>query len=120
MMKIEEKKYGEVVVLSIRGSVTTEPDAMQLRRAVYELLGKNVRKVVFDIRGVGRMSSTGLGAILASMISLRNKGGELRVANATEKTGPLFVMTKLVKVLKLYESVEKALASFKQAHSSQA
>jgi len=112
-MKISERAYVDVVVLSVKGNLTSEPDAKQLRGAVSDLLGQRVRKVVVDIGKVEQISSTGLGAIIAAMISLRNKGGELCVANATRKTGPLFVTTKLVKVLKLYESVNRAVASFR-------
>ncbi|MGH2567324.1 MAG: STAS domain-containing protein [Bacteroidota bacterium] len=112
-MKIDEKAYGEVVVLFLKGNLISEPDAKQLRTAVSNLLEQNVCNVVVDIRKVDHMSSTGLGAIMAAMISLRNRGGELCVANATRKTGPLFVTTKLVKVLKLYESVNRAVASFR-------
>ena len=112
-MKIEKKSHGDIVVVSITGSIMSEPEAVQLRKAVYGLLEKDVRKVVVDIGKVERMSSTGLGAIMAAMTSVKTRGGELCIANASKKTGPLFMVTKLVRVLKLYESVDKAVSSFK-------
>lgn len=112
-MKIAEKNIGDVVVLSVHGSIMSEPDAMQFRKSIYSVLEKDIRKIVVDIKKVERMSSTGLGAIMAAMASVKTRGGELCVANATKKTGPLFIVTKLVRVLKLFESVEKALTSFR-------
>lgn len=111
-MKIKEKRYGNVVVVFLKGNLTTEPETKQFRNAIYLLLENNVRKVVVDIGKVERISSLGLGAIMAAMISLKKDEGELRVASPTEKTGPLFMTTKLVKVLKLYETVDRAVSSF--------
>ena len=112
-MKIAVKNIGDIVVLSVHGSIMSEPDAMQFRKSIYSVLEKDIRKIVVDIKKVERMSSTGLGAIMAAMASVKTRGGELCVANATKKTGPLFIVTKLVRVLKLFESVEKALTSFR-------
>jgi anti-sigma B factor antagonist len=44
---------------------------------------------------------------------VKNKGGDLRVANLSEKVKNLFVITQLVKVFKTYESVDRAVASFR-------
>ncbi len=112
-MKVEEKKHGDVVVLMVKGNLTSEPETIQFRDAIYSLIEKNERKVVVDIGKIEHISSIGLGAIIAALMSLKNKEGELRIANPTEKTGPLFMVTKLVKVLKLYESVDRAVSSFK-------
>jgi len=44
---------------------------------------------------------------------VKSKGGELRLANVTDKVESLFAITQLVKVFKTYESVDRAVASFK-------
>jgi anti-sigma B factor antagonist len=113
LMIIDQKARGDVVVLSLKGSLTSEIETSQLRDVVSKLVQKNVRKVVVDIRKVDRISSLGLGAIMSAMTSLRTRKGELCVANPTEKTGPLFRVTKVVKVLKLYETVGKAVENLK-------
>lgn len=112
-MKIKQQTLGNVTVLSLWGNLTTELETMQLREAITSLLDQNVRKVVVDIGGIDRISSTGFGVIMSAMISLWTRDGELCVANPTEKTGPLFRVTKIVRILKLYETVEKAVASFR-------
>jgi anti-anti-sigma regulatory factor len=60
-MKISEGVYVDVVVLSVKGNLTSEPDAKQLRGAVSDLLGQRVHKVVVDVGNVEQISSTGLG-----------------------------------------------------------
>lgn len=70
-----------MTVLSLQGNLTTEPETKQLREAISSLLNQNVRKVVVDIGAIERISSTGLGAIMSAMTSLRLREGELFVAN---------------------------------------
>ena len=112
-MTIHEKTVDDVMILSIKGSIMSEPDAARFRTVIYGVLEKDFRKVVVDIARVDRMNSTGLGAIMAAMTSVKTRGGELCIARASNKTSPLFMVTKLVRVLKLYESVDKAVAGFK-------
>ncbi len=110
-MEIEEKPYGDVVVLSLRGKLTSEEETETFRSAVHSLLRKEVRKVVIDVEKVDYISSKGLGAIIGALTSMKKSGGDLCIANTAEKTRPLFLATQLVKVLKLYDSVDRAVSS---------
>ncbi|HEY5616041.1 MAG TPA: hypothetical protein VIL52_08450 [Bacteroidota bacterium] len=47
------------------------------------------------------------------MTSVKNKGGELKLANITDKVESLFMITQLIKVFKTYESTDRAVASYK-------
>jgi anti-sigma B factor antagonist len=60
------------------------------------------------------LSSTGLGALVAVLTSLRNRSGDLCLAELTEKVHALTVMTHLIKIFKVYETVERAVASFEK------
>jgi anti-anti-sigma regulatory factor len=44
---------------------------------------------------------------------MRNAGGDLRLARIGDKVQNLFIITQLVKVFDTYETVERALSSFK-------
>jgi anti-sigma B factor antagonist len=113
IMKIEETLHGPVAVLSLKGNMLTEPESVMLRKRIYELTERDIKRVVVDIGNVEYISSVGLGALIASMITLRNKGGDLHIARTTEKTGPIFMLTQTVKVLKIYENSERAISAFR-------
>jgi anti-sigma B factor antagonist len=112
-MTIKEKMHGPVAVLSLKGNLMGEPDTENLRDKVYSLLQEGFTKVVVDMKGVRWISSSGLGTLIAALTSVRNKSGDLRLANITEKVESLFAITQLVKVFKTYETVDRAVASFK-------
>ena len=113
-MSIKEKMYGEVAVISLKGNLMGEPQTTQLREKVYGLLQEGFKKIVLDLKGVRWINSSGLGALIASLTSVKNKGGDLRLACLTDKVESVLVVTQLVKVFKEYETVDRAVASYKQ------
>ncbi len=112
-MTIKEAMHGTVAVVSLRGNLMGEPDTDNLRDKIYGLLQEDIKKIVVDMKGVRWVSSSGLGTLIAALTSVKNKGGDLRLANITDKVVSLFAITQLVKVFKTYESVDRAVSSFK-------
>jgi len=112
-MTIKDTMHGNIAVLTLRGNLVGEPDTDNLRDKIYSLLQEDFKRIVLDLKGVRWISSSGLGTLIASLTSVKNKGGELRLANVTDKVESLFAITQLVKVFKTYESVDRAIASFK-------
>lgn len=113
-MSIKEKMHGDVAVISIKGNLMGEPQTTQLRDKIYSLLQDDMKKIVLDLKGVRWINSSGLGTLIASLTSVKNKGGDLRLACITEKVESVLVVTRLVKVFKEYETVDRAVASYKQ------
>ena len=112
-MNIKEKMHGDVAVVALKGNLMGEPDTTDVREKIYSLLQDDVKKVVLDLGKVKWINSSGLGALIAAMTSIKNKGGDLRLANVTEKVESVFMITQLIKVFKTYETVDRAVASFK-------
>jgi anti-sigma B factor antagonist len=111
-MTIRQRLHGEVVTLSLSGSLLSEPDAMNLRQAVYRQLEKQKKYFVIDLGELKYMNSMGLGALVASLISVRNRGGDLCIARVKNKVKGILVITKLDKVFRLYDALDKAIQSF--------
>ncbi len=112
-MTIKEKMHGDVAVLTLKGNLTGDPETMEVRDKVYSLLQDDIKKIVLDLGKVKWINSSGLGALIAAMTSVKNKNGELRLANITEKVESIFMITQLIKVFKTYETVDRAVASYK-------
>lgn len=113
-MQIKEKITGDVVVLKFKGSLMGEPDTTKIRQKIHSLVNDELRKVVIDMGGVKWINSAGLGSLIAGLTTLRNVGGDLRLANVADKVESLFMITQLVKVFKSYETAHRAVASFKK------
>ena len=59
------------------------------------------------------MNSSGLGILIGGLTTIRNNQGELKLANVTERIQSLLMITKLMTVFESYDSLDKAVASFK-------
>jgi anti-sigma B factor antagonist len=112
-MKIKEKIEGDVAVLQISGKLMGGPETQELHDHIKGLIADNIKKIVIDLSKVKWMNSSGLGVLMASYTTVKNKGGELKLANVTEKVNNLLMITQLITIFKTFETVERAVASFK-------
>jgi anti-sigma B factor antagonist len=60
------------------------------------------------------MNSLGLGMLIASLSTVRNRGGDLKLANITDRIKSVLVITRLVTVFDCYDSVNEAVRSFEK------
>ncbi len=111
-MRIKEKINGDVAILSLSGKMMGGPETAELQHAVKSLLGDKITKVIVDLAKVKWMNSSGLGALMGALTSMRNAGGDLKLANITEKVQSLLMITQLMTIFKTYDSVDRAVASF--------
>lgn len=114
-MRIKESQEGDVTVLTLSGKMMNGPESIDLHPYVKDLIEKDQIKVVVDMGKVKWFSSTGLGALLASATSLRDAGGDLKIARATRKIYSVFYMMELTSVFESYDSVEEAVKSYQES-----
>ncbi|MEX2584938.1 MAG: STAS domain-containing protein [Balneolaceae bacterium] len=110
--KVSEK-YNSVI-LEFKGNVMGGPDAVKLNKTLHELIDEGKTNIVADLGKVGFMNSSGLGMLIGGLTTVRKAGGDLRIANATDKIESLLVVTKLITVFKHFTSVEEAVKSFEK------
>lgn len=108
---ISEKKG--VVVISPEGKIMGGPDATELHDKLRNLISQNKKRIVIDLSKVDWMNSTGLGILISALTTIRNNQGELKLANVTEKIEKLLEITRLLTVFERFDSLEKAIESFK-------
>jgi anti-sigma B factor antagonist len=110
-MKIKEKIEGHVGILALSGKMMGGPETTQLHDRIRSLINDKITKVVIDLSGVKWINSSGLGVLMATHTTLKNAGGELKLANVTEKVESLLMITQLMRIFDTYESVDRALSS---------
>ncbi len=111
-MKIKvSEKYGAVVV-ELKGNVMGGPEAQEFSDMLHKFLDEGKKNVVIDLAGVKFMNSSGLGMLISGFTTIKNGGGALKLANATEKINSLLVITKLITIFENFDSVDEAVKSF--------
>ncbi len=113
-MQLKEKIVGDVAILELKGKLMGGPETMEIHSKVKDLADKKQLKVIIDLGKVTWMNSTGLGAMMSSLTTLRNAKGDLKLVRVTDKVKSLFMVTKLITIFDTFDSVEDAIAAFRK------
>lgn len=112
-MKFKSRESKGVTIIELTGNVMGGPDATSLNDQLHKLIDDKKNKVVVDLDEVKFINSSGLGMLIGGLTTLRNNGGELKLARASKKIEELLKMTKLSTVFDVHKSVNEAVAAFK-------
>lgn len=108
------EKYN-CVVIEFKGNVMGGPDAVNLNEELHDLIEQDKTNVVVDLGKVKFMNSSGLGMLIGALTTMKKAGGDLRIANATDKIESLLIITKLITVFKHYKTLDEAIASYQES-----
>ena len=113
-MKFKVTQQGSATVISLQGSLMGGPDATSLNSQLHELLSAGRKNVVLELAGVEFMNSSGLGMLIGGASTMKNAGGILVLASASDKILELIKLTKLSPVFEHYRSVKQAVENIKK------
>jgi len=111
-LHIVDKLLDGVLVLEARGRITLGPETESLRQRLKSAVDSGHKRIVLDLDGVDYIDSAGLGTLVAGAASVRRSEGELRLANLTARVRDLMQITRLSTLFEVYDSLDKARASF--------
>ena len=110
-LKLNTRTVNDVAVVDCNGRIVFGEESALLRDTLKQLIQvKN--QIVLNLSGISYIDSGGLGTLVALYTTAQNAGGSLKLANLTQRVGDLLQVTKLLTVFEVYDSEDKALASF--------
>jgi len=112
-MKITNREENGVTIIEPKGKITIGEGDLILRDEITKNLSEEKKKLVLDLGGVSYMDSAGVGELVSVYTSVKNRGGELKLANLTKKIKDLLTITQLMTIFDTYENVGDAIGSFK-------
>jgi anti-sigma B factor antagonist len=113
MMRFDVSDRDGVLVVTLEGDAMGGPDGSALLDRLHALRQEGRRNVVADLGGLMAMNSSGLGMLIAALSSVRNGGGDLRLARVGDRVRQLLSITKLSAVFRQFPTVEEAADSFR-------
>ncbi|HSI73613.1 MAG TPA: STAS domain-containing protein [Fimbriimonas sp.] len=109
-MRIETENFKNAVVAKLDAPTLETENVGAFRSAIAPIL-ERADKVVLDLSSVSFMDSTGLGAMLSCLRSMKAKGGSMSVANLTPEVRRLFDLVMMDRVFEIHADVDSAVAS---------
>ncbi|MEQ9455496.1 MAG: STAS domain-containing protein [Phycisphaeraceae bacterium] len=94
-------------------NILEEANIQQIGEEISTLIEKSSNpKILISFERVEHLSSAALGTLITINNKIRQKAGQLRLANIDPQIYEVFVITKLNKLFQIHETTDKALASF--------
>lgn len=110
-VKIEEKY--NAAIIELKGNLIGGENASLFREKLYKLINQGKKNLVVDMSDVKLVSSTGIGILISGYTTIKNAGGELKLASISDKVEGVLSITKLNQIFNIYNNVDEAVKSFK-------
>jgi anti-sigma B factor antagonist len=111
-LKIHRRDVDGIVILELRGRITTCEPNMTVRDAVREEIDKGFRHILLDMGEITYIDSAGLGELIAAYTTVKNRRGHLKLLNPTKRFHELMKITKLYTFFDIYDYEIRALEAF--------
>lgn len=110
-MEIRIVQREPVVVAELRGEVLDARNTKEFRSAIDPIL-ESCDNLILDLGQVTFVDSSGLGALLACLRRLTDRGAELKLCGLTRPVRTLFELVRIHRIFEIYNTREEALQSY--------
>ena len=112
-LQISIRESGEVTILDLRGRSTINGGESELLSSrLKELVASGARNLLLNLADLTQVDTSGVGVIIATYISLRDRGGELKLLRPCGRVLEVFRVLRLLKFIPSFEDETQALAGF--------
>jgi anti-sigma B factor antagonist len=95
-------------LITLKGKLLLGQESATLAALVPELIATGRKNLIFDLRGVTHIDSTGIGRFIDAYSRVAKIGGKMRLAGASGTVRESFHVTRLDTVFSFYPTVESA------------
>ena len=108
-MRITERWLGDTTILDLQGPLTGPEGTERLGATVHRLNRAGRQQLVVNLEDVPSIDAAGLGALVDAYSVTTRNGGTLKLAHLAKRLHDLIVITRLVTVFDIFDSVEDAI-----------
>lgn len=109
--KIEDRN--DVRVVNLSGSLDISLQA-SLKQDLLDKFPRTKPRIIFDLKDVSFIDSACLGVLVALTRQAREQNGEVAFIHLTDEVQAIIQITRLDKILHIFENEEKAMAFLNQ------
>jgi anti-sigma B factor antagonist len=103
---------GKVTVVELSGRITLGEGSALLRKTIRGLLDDQRRMILLNLADVDYIDSSGIGELVSGFTSVKNRNGDLKLLQLTNRVRDLLQITKLYTVFDVFSDESTALRSF--------
>jgi anti-sigma B factor antagonist len=116
MDELSIKKYfspgvNDVIIVKLTGYVD-HSNSRHVEQVISEILNSGKIKIIFDFSELVYMSSAGWGVFVGEIKTVREKGGDIKLASMTAEVSEVYQILEFFHIIDDYTSINDALKSF--------
>ena len=112
-LQIAIRESGDVAILDLQGRLTfSSGESVLLRSNLQKLVDNGVRKLLLNLADLTQIDSSGISIIVEMCVSLRRKGGDLKLLRPCGRVLEVLTVFRLQDVIPSFENEAQALATF--------
>ena len=111
-MDIDVRKHDGVQVVRLRGDLKIGEAVDEFRRTVEDLLGSGDSRLVISIGEVPMIDSSGIGVLVRSLTTAKQKGGSLKLVNPSKLALQTLRIVGLLTLFEVFDDEESAVESY--------
>ena len=115
---LKTRKVADIALVDMKGKLMIGEPVLLLRETIRKFVADGTRNFILNLGEVSYIDSAGLGELITTYTSCRNRAGQAKLINLSKTAKDLLQMTKLLTVFDCYDSEAKAIETFqaKSAH----
>lgn len=108
-MYLEFKNCNEILIVTLIGELD-HSSAEEVRIRIDDRIDRDdISKVILNFSKVTFMDSSGIGAVVGRYKKIKNKGGNLLIAETSKNVDRIFELAGLYKLIEKYNTVDEAV-----------
>jgi anti-sigma B factor antagonist len=112
-LHVTTREVQGITVLDLSGRLVLGEGCDTLREHLRQLFAANRNRILLSLRDVARVDSAGVGILVEAVIDTVKQGGQLKLVHLPRLIQALLTVHRLSPVFEIYDSEDKAVASFK-------
>jgi len=108
-MKIEKIK--DITIVEIISDVLEAHNAKEFKKDILEAI-KGSQKVIFNMKNVNFIDSSGCGVILSCIKNLKTAGGDLRLFGVSKEVMTIFELIRMHRIIDVFRTKDEAVQGF--------
>jgi anti-sigma B factor antagonist len=102
-----------LMIIHLSGELIDKTQSTELSEKIDGLIAEKNIKLVFDLKDLKYINSSGLNVMINILSRVRKAGGEVVITNVAKRVNELLIITKLNTVFTVTDTLEGAISRLK-------
>lgn len=111
-LDIKQRWKDGVIILELHGRLVLGEECESFRALIRGLLTARKNHILVSLANISRVDSTGIGALVESVILTAKEGGRLKLFDLPRLIRNILSTHRLLQAFDIYETEDEAVASF--------